>query len=53
MRIYDVVTEFELDVLERAVFQILQQVLFGDFGNDVLLGVGPDGVGGTVCQVCK
>jgi hypothetical protein len=53
MRIHDVVTEFELDVLERAVFQVLQQVLFGDFGDDVLLGVGPGSVRGTVCQVCR
>jgi len=35
MRIHDVVTEFELDVLDRAV-QVLQQLIFG-FGNDVLL----------------
>jgi hypothetical protein len=35
MRIHDVVTEFELDVLDRAV-QVLQQLIFG-FGNDALL----------------
>jgi hypothetical protein len=35
MRVDDVVTELELDVLQRAV-QVLQQLLFG-FGNDALL----------------
>jgi len=35
MRIHDVVTEFELDVLERAV-KVLQQLIFG-FGDDALL----------------
>jgi len=35
MRIHDVVTELELDVLQRTV-QVLQQLIFG-FRNDVLL----------------
>jgi hypothetical protein len=35
MRIHDVVTKLELDVLERAV-QVLKQLIFG-FGNDALL----------------
>jgi hypothetical protein len=35
MRIHDVVTELELDVLDRTV-QVLQQLLFG-VGNDDLL----------------
>jgi hypothetical protein len=38
VRIHDVVTELELDVLDRAVGEILQQLLFdGFFGDDVLL----------------
>jgi hypothetical protein len=40
VRIDDVVTELELDVLDRTVRQILQQLLFDGFGNDVLLGLG-------------
>jgi hypothetical protein len=38
VRIDDVVTELELDVLDRTVRQVLQQLLFDGFGNDVLLG---------------
>jgi len=38
MRIDDVVAELELDVLDRADLQILQQLLFDGFGNDALLG---------------
>jgi hypothetical protein len=49
MRIDDVVAELELDVLQRG-YQVFKQLLFGDFGDDVLLGVRP-GVGGTVGQV--
>jgi hypothetical protein len=38
VRIHDVVTELELDVLDGADLQVLQQLLFDGFGNDVLLG---------------
>jgi len=41
MRVDDVVTELELDVLDRADLQVLQQLLFDGFGNDVLLGLVP------------
>jgi hypothetical protein len=38
VRVHDVVTELELDVLDRAVVEVLQQLLFdGFFGDDVLL----------------
>jgi hypothetical protein len=34
VRIDDVVTELELDVLDGADLQVLQQLLFDRFGND-------------------
>jgi hypothetical protein len=37
MRINDIVTELELDVLDRPGLEILQQLLFDGFGNGVLL----------------
>jgi hypothetical protein len=37
MRINDVVTKLELDVLDRPGREIFQQLLFDGFGNDVLL----------------
>jgi hypothetical protein len=41
VRIDDVVTELKLDVLDGADLQVLQQLLFDGFGNDVLLGLAP------------
>jgi hypothetical protein len=38
VRVDDVVTELELDVLDRPDLQVLQQLLFDGFGNGVLLG---------------
>jgi hypothetical protein len=35
VRIDDVVAELELDVLDRTVRQVLQQLLFDGFGNGV------------------
>jgi hypothetical protein len=47
MRVDDVVAELELDVLERG-YQVFQQLLFGDFGDDVLLGSVPASAGRSV-----
>jgi hypothetical protein len=49
VRIDDVVTELELDVLQRTV-QVLQQLLFG-FGNDALLRI--DAGGGRTVKRCS
>jgi hypothetical protein len=38
MRVDDVVAQLEIDVLDRADLQVVQQLLFDRFGNDVLLG---------------
>jgi hypothetical protein len=53
MRVDDVVTELELDVLDRAV-QVLQQLLFG-VGNDGSPCELASGGGRTVglLQVCR
>jgi hypothetical protein len=40
MRINNVVTELELDVLDRAGREVFQQLLFDGFRNDVLLVLG-------------
>ena len=51
MRVDDVVAELELDVLDRADLQVLQQLLFDGFGNDVLLGLAPALAGYDECAV--
>jgi hypothetical protein len=38
MRVHDVLAELELDVLDNAGRQVLQQLLFDDVRNGVLLG---------------
>jgi hypothetical protein len=48
MRVDDVVTEFELDVLDRPIGEILQQLLFDGFGDGVLLGLAPAPAGYVV-----
>jgi hypothetical protein len=58
MRVDNVVTELELDVLDRTSCEVFQQLLFDGFGNDVLLvlGAAPAGSDDYVPapdQVCR
>ena len=55
MRIDDVVAELELDVLELAVLEVLEQLLFDRFGNGVLLGRAEPAVtpAGRTAHVCR
>jgi hypothetical protein len=48
MRINDIVTELELDVLDRTGREVFQQLLFDGFGNDVLLVLGAAPAGSDV-----